>query len=153
MHINFKPRKSQLLLFLSLSSSTPSYTSLSFSFPLPTRDPIPPPSLSLARGRHFPAAAAPSKTQNKAIRAIGKLETIIFRSVDLARKNGAQLRINAPGSVEKKIETAGDHRANSGSRFSDWNLKTTLFFGISGGPWLGCCRQAPPRLCTDIGGG
>ena len=124
MHINFKPRKSQLLLFpspLSLSLSLrPLYTSLSLSFSFPfsnarRTDPLPSPlHPARERTRYFPAAAAPSKTQNKAIRAIGKLETIIFRSVDLARKNGAQLRINAPGSVEKKIETAGDHRPTAG---------------------------------------
>lgn len=106
MHINFKPRKSQLLLFPS---------PLSFSLVPFLQRALP--SLSLARSTregYLPGAAAPSKTQNKAIRAIGKLETIIFRSVDLARKNGAQLRINAPGSVEKKIETAGDHRPTAG---------------------------------------
>lgn len=141
MHINFKPRKSQLLLFPSPLSPFPIYTSLSLSLFFVPFSNARRPSLSLSFPRvqyaYFPTAAAPSKTQNKAIRAIGKLETIIFRSVDLARKNGAQLRINAPGSVEKKIETAGDHRANSGlaAGFSDWNLKTTLFFGISGGAW------------------
>lgn len=122
MHINFKPRKSQLLLFpspLSLSlSSSPIHVSISLFFvPFFQRrtDPLPSPlHPARERTRYFPAAAAPSKTQNKAIRAIGKLETIIFRSVDLARKNGAQLRINAPGSVEKKIETAGDHRPTAG---------------------------------------